>query len=411
MLIYLIIINLKVNEMKKVIFLVDMNSFFISCELTRHPELAGKPAAVAGDPKKRTGIILTANYEARKYGVKTTMPVGQALKLCPDLVLLPPDHRFYSDTSRQVMEILSSFTPVVQENSIDEAWLDMTGCEGLFGDPRTSAGLIMKTLLEELGLPCSIGISENRFLSKMASEMKKPLGITELWKKDIEEKLWPLPVGEMYGVGKQTAEKLKSMGILTIGDLARSDRDSIAARLGKWGYDLHGLANGLDGSEIAPHAYEAAKSIGRSVTLAQDITDLDSARTILLRLSEEVGRSARKHGLKGRTVQISIKYADFKTITRQGTVSPTCHTNEIFEHGFELLRKNWNTRKPVRLLGISLSGFEEEQAVKQLSMFGSEVQDKGDEKLDKLETALDGLRDKYGKAIVNRAVLMKKEKP
>jgi DNA polymerase-4 len=396
--------------MKKVIFLVDMNSFFISCEMTRHPELAGKPAAVAGDPKKRTGIILTANYEARRYGVKTTMPVGQALKLCPDLLLLPPDHRFYSETSRQVMDILSSFTPAVQENSIDEAWLDMTGCEGLFGDPRTSAGLIMRTLLEELGLPCSIGISENRFLSKMASEMKKPLGITELWKKDIEKKLWPLPVGDMYGVGKQTAEKLESMGIFTIGDLARSDREVLTKRLGKWGADLHSLANGLDGSEIAAHSHESAKSIGRSVTLAQDITDQEGARTILLRLSEDVGRSARKHGLKGRTVQISIKYSDFKTITRQATVPPTCHTNEIFSHGFELLKKNWNPRKPVRLLGISLSGFEEEQAVQQLSMFGAEAHSKEDEKLDKLENALDGLRDKYGKAIVNRAVLMKKEK-
>lgn len=395
--------------MNRVIFLVDMNSFFISCEITRHPELAGKPAAVAGDPKKRTGIILTANYEARKFGVKTTMPVHQALKLCPDLVLLPPDHHFYSEISRQVMDILSGFTPIVEENSIDEAWLDMTGCEGLFGDPKSSAELIMKTLQIELGLPCSIGISENKFLSKMASEMKKPLGITELWKKDIKQKLWPLTAESMYGVGKQTAGKLKDLGINTIGDLAVSNCDALVKKLGKSGAELHRLANGLDGSAVVSRVHEAVKSIGRSVTLAEDISDLNIARTIILRLSEEIGITARKQGVKGRTVQITIKYADFKTITRQATVPATCHTNEIFSHGYDLLKKNWNSRKPVRLLGISLSGFDAEQAAEQLTMFDPCEKNAGSEKLEKLENALDNLRDKYGKSIINRAALMKKE--
>ena len=395
--------------MSRVIFLVDMNSFFISCEMTRHPEIKGKPAAVAGDPATRTGIILTANYDARKFGVKTTMPVHQALKLCPDLALLPPDHRFYSETSRQVMDILSGFSPVVEENSIDEAWLDMTGCEGLFGDPASSAELIMNTLQTELGLPCSIGISENKFLSKMASEMKKPLGITELWRKDIGQKLWPLPVQSMYGVGKQTAGKLKAMGIHTIGDLARSNREALVKKLGKSGAELQALANGFDDNQVQSHAHEAVKSIGRSVTLAEDISDLESARKVLLRLSEEVGRTARKQAVKGRTVQISIKYADFRTITRQATVPATSHTNEIFDQGYELLRKNWNSRQPVRLLGISLSGFDSGQPAEQLSMFDSNAEDAESEKLVKLENALDSLRDKYGKSIVNRAVLMKKE--
>jgi len=395
--------------MNRVIFLVDMNSFFISCELTRHPEIKGKPAAVAGDPKKRTGIILTANYEARKFGVKTTMPVHQALKLCPDLVFLPPDHHFYSEISRQVMDILTRFTPVVEENSIDEAWLDMTGCEGLFGDPKSSAELIMKTLQIELGLPCSIGISENKFLSKMASEMKKPLGITELWNKDIKQKLWPLPVQSMYGVGKQTAEKLKDLGINTIGDLAGSNREVLFKRLGKSGAELQNLANGLDGSAVVSRVHEAVKSIGRSVTLAEDISDLAGARTIILRLSEEIGMTARRQGVKGRTVQITIKYADFRTITRQSTVPATCHTNEIFSYGYDLLKKNWNSRKPVRLLGISLSGFDGEQASEQLTMFDPSEKNTGSEKLEKLETALDVLRDKYGKSIIKRAALMKKE--
>jgi len=395
--------------MDRVIFLVDMNSFFISCELTRHPELAGKPAAVAGDPKTRTGIILTANYEARKYGIKTTMVVREALKLCPGLILVPPDHRFYEEKSRQVMTILSDFTPLVEENSIDEAWLDMTGCQGIFGSPLNSAALIMDRLKEELGLPCSIGISENKFLSKMASEMKKPMGITELWRKDIAQKLWPLPVRSMYGVGKQTALKLQAIGIESIGDLAVSDKLRLIKKFGKSGAELHALANGMDDSPLSAHDHASVKSIGRSITLSRDITDLNDARAEFLAMSEEIGRSARKEGKKGRTVQITIKYADFRTITRQTTVAPTCHTGDIFQHGFELLGKNWNKKQPVRLLGLTLTGFDNEPASEQLSLFDSRKQPVQDEKLDKLESALDSLRDKYGKSIVNRATLINKK--
>src|SRR5690606_38927231 len=171
--------NREKGSMQRVVFLVDMNAFFISCEMTRNNSLVGKPAAVAGDPKKRSGIILAANYEARKYGVKTTMVLHEAKKLCPGLILIPPDHRFYERKSREVMDLLSRYTPIIEQNSIDEAWLDMTGCEKLFGEPAESARSIMDAIINELGLWCSIGISENKFLSKMASEMKKPLGITE----------------------------------------------------------------------------------------------------------------------------------------------------------------------------------------------------------------------------------------
>ena len=164
--------------MHKVIFLVDMNAFFISCEMTRNPSLAGKPSAVAGDPKKRTGIILAANYEARAYGVRTAMVVHEALKLCPGMMLVPPDHHFYGQKSEHVMDLLANYTPIVEQNSIDEAWLDMTGTEKLFGNPLDTAKRIMDEIKNKLGLWCSIGIAENKFLAKMASEMKKPLGIT-----------------------------------------------------------------------------------------------------------------------------------------------------------------------------------------------------------------------------------------
>jgi DNA polymerase-4 len=181
------------------------------------------------------------------------MVLHEALKLCPNLLLIPPEHKFYEKMSREVMNIFSMFTPVIEQNSIDEAWLDMTGCEELFGEPLKSAENIQDKIKNELGLWCSIGISENKFLSKMASDMKKPLGITELWKKDIKQKLWPLPVQSMYGVGRQTAQKLRSIGIETIRDLALSGSDNLIKKLGKTGSEIIQLANGIDLSPVTPH--------------------------------------------------------------------------------------------------------------------------------------------------------------
>ena len=394
--------------MKRVIFLVDMNAFFISCEKTRHPEIEGKPAAVAGDPVNRSGIILTANYEARKYGIKTTMILREAFRLCPDLIIIPPDHKFYEMKSKEVMEILSDYTPVIEQNSIDEAWLDMTGSESLFGQPLEAAGNIMDRIKNELDLWCSIGISENKFLAKMASEMKKPLGITELWKKDIEEKMWPLPVSLMYGVGKQTAKKLNSMGIYTIKDLALTKIDNIYKKLGKTGVELVRLARGIDDSPVNA-TREEVKSIGRSTTLAHDITDIEDAKAILMDLADDLGMSARKSGKKGNTVQITIKYSNFNTITRQMTISPTCNIKDIYGAGVRLLEKNW-TGEPVRLLGISLSGFQNER--EQISLFDLDVDEKEiktDKKNDSLEDAILKIRKKYGTDIIKPGITHKKE--
>lgn len=399
--------------MQRVVFLVDMNAFFISCEGTRHPEIIGKPAAVAGNPKYRAGIILTANYEARKYGVKTTMVLHEALKLCPSLLLIPPDHNFYEEKSREVMRILSSYTPVIEQNSIDEAWLDMTGCARIFGEPAESAKMIMEQIKSELGLWCSIGISENKFLSKMASEIKKPLGITQLWKEDIKLKLWPLPVQSMNGVGKQTAQKLQNMRIITIGDLANTSCDNLIKRFGKAGAEIFQHANGIDVSPVTPHIESDMKSIGRSVTLSEDITDIEYAKVVLMQLSDEIGTTARKYGKKGHTVQINIKYATFQTITRQKTVTATYLMKDIYSAGIELLQKNWNKDLKVRLLGISLSGFDEDCKTNQISMFQLpeiNIEKNDAEKVDKIENAVDVIRQKYGTSIINRAILMKKKK-
>lgn len=393
--------------MKKVIFLIDMNAFYISCEQTRRPEIKGKPAAVAGDPKKRTGIILTANYEARKFGVRTAMTLGQAMRLCPHLITVPPDHDFYQEKSNHVMDILLSYTPVIEQNSIDEAWLDMTGCEGLSGPPVTAAKRIMGHILNETGLWCSIGISENKFLSKMASDMKKPLGITELWPKDIEHKLWPLPVSKMYGVGKKTAQKLQNMGIATIKDLALYDRMQLINNIGKNGATLSLNANGIDLDPVTPHKKSDMKSIGRSTTLPEDTSDLEYAKKVLLELSDDVAMTARKYQKMGRTVQIIIKYSDFKSITRQMTVPKTFQAKEIFKAGVKLLESNWS-QKPIRLIGISLSGFDEQTEYEQISLFdvseGKEVKNNSS-KNDEIEKTIYSIREKYGSKVIKRGYI------
>jgi DNA polymerase-4 len=388
--------------MKKVIFLVDMNAFYASCEMARNPELKGLPAAVAGDPKTRSGIILTANYEARKFGVKTTMLLHEAKKLCPGIIFIPPDHTYYQKVSEMVMNLLRKYTPMVQINSIDEAWLDMTGCEALFGEPAIIAQKIMSDIQNELDLWCSIGISENKFLAKMASERKKPLGITELWIKDIAVKLWPLEIREMVGIGKQMEQKLQRMGIYKIGDLARSDKALLTKYFGKSGTELHQLANGIDASLVTINNDHDCKSIGRSTTLSEDTNDIKMIEKVLLDLSEEVGTEARQSNYRGKTVSIAIKYSDFKSITRQKTVSPTYLTKEIYQTGVALINENWDKRSMIRLLGISISNFQSPE-VEQLSFFDEVGFETKNEKEEKLERAIDSIREKFGSDKIKRA--------
>jgi len=395
--------------MSRLIFLVDMNAFFISCEMARNPELKGKPAAVAGDPKKRSGIILAANYEARNYGVATTMVLHEAKKLCPELIIVPPDHEFYEKNSKAVMDILSRYTPVVQQNSIDEAWMDLTGCEKLFGCPLNIAKKIMETISSELGLWCSIGISENKFLAKMGSELKKPQGITELYVKDVGEKLWPLPIREMYGIGKQTEQRLMNYAIYRIGDIAKSNVEFLKSNFGKYGEELHRLSRGIDNSPVVPNPIYDSKSISRSTTLPFDTNDFEYIKNILLSLAEEVGYEARKYDYKGKTIAISIKYEDFTTVTRQKTVTPTYLTRDIYATALKLLEGNKSKNKLIRLLGLGLSNFSEDEA-EQLSMFDLISGSGKVQKEETIEKTIDRIREKFGNKKIIRGSMLKNKK-
>ena len=375
--------------------------------MTRNDSLVGIPAAVAGDPKKRTGIILAANYEARSFGVKTAMVLHEALKLCPELKVVPPDHHFYGQKSEEVMDLLSNYTPTLEQNSIDEAWLDMTGSEGLFGKPLEAAQLIMDEIKDSLGLWCSIGIAENRFLAKMAAEMKKPLGITELWQHDIQDKLWPLPVKEMYGIGAKTSEKLNKMGIHTIGDLAKFDKSTVIKALGKVGNEIYLHANGIDNSTVLARVDDDVKSIGREKTLPEDITDIEKAKIVLMELADDIGMTVRKQGKQGRTVHITMKYSDFRSVTRQTTIPATSITREIYQAGCSLLEQNWNKSHPVRLIGVSISGFHEDCSSDQLSLFDQMKVNVQADKNKQIDKAMDKIRNKYGSEKITLATLVK----
>lgn len=395
--------------MNRLIFLVDMNAFFISCEMAQNPELKGKPAAVAGDPKKRSGIILAANYDAREFGVRTTMVLHEAKKLCPELVTVPPNHELYEKKSKEVMDILSRYTPVVQQNSIDEAWMDLTGCEKLFGSPAEIAESIMKTISKELDLWCSIGISENKFLAKMGSELKKPRGITELYVKDIEEKLWPLPVRAMYGIGKQTEQKLMDYAIYKIGDIANSNMKFLKSNFGKYGEELYRLSRGIDNSPVIPNPLYDSKSISRSTTLPYDTNDLEYMKNILLGLAEEVGYEARKSGYKGRTVSVSIKYEDFTIVSRQKTVVPTYLTKEIYSNALRLFETNKNENKLIRLVGLGLSNFEADES-EQLSIFELVEGEHNPHKEETIEKTIDRIRERFGDKKILRGSMLKRSK-
>lgn len=382
----------------RVILHLDMNSFFASVEQKYNPSLKGKPMAVAGNPEKRRGILVTCSYEARAFGVYTTMTVGEARRLCPEIVIVPPNFDKYRLNSTAVFDVLRTYTPLVEPVSIDEAYIDITEIGGLQHAPKIAAE-IQGRLVRELDLPCSIGIAPNKFLAKTASDMKKPMGITILRKRNIQAKLWPLPVIEMHGIGASTEKKLHSLHIKTIGDLAQANEVKVQQLLGKNGIRLVQRANGIDDRLVDPEAAEDRKSVGSSTTLPIDETDREECLKIFQWLAEKVAKRLQEQELAGFVIMIQIRTADWQNQTRSRTlINAVYQANLIYEEAKKLFIRHWDG-EPIRLLGITVSNvIPIEQLQEQLSIYNFE-EHAAAEKVDRLIT---DLNKKFGEETIRK---------
>lgn len=391
----------------RVILHVDMNCFYASVEIAHDSSLRGKPLAIAGKAKERRGIIVTCSYEAREKGVRATMPVWEAKRLCPELIVKHPNFELYRKASFLLFQVLARFTEKVQPVSIDEGYLDITDCYGL-GSPLEIAQMIQHTLLTELKLPCSIGIAPNLFLAKTASDMKKPLGITVLRKRDVEKLLWPLPVEKMHGIGKKTAEKLQRVHIATIGDLARGQEHIIRTAIGNHGLDLRKRANGIDDRMVDPAQIGQYKTVGNSTTLPRDTDEEKELLHTLEQLSQSVSRRLQKRSFVTYNIQIIIKYYNRNTITRSHQLKNAIfEATDIFQAAVRLWKKHWNG-DAVRLLGITAGELESKtESIKQLDIFSFEE----DAKQEPVFKVMEQLNVKYSSPVIQRGsgLLRKKE--
>lgn len=387
----------------RVIFHIDVNSAFLSWEAVerlKHGEevdLRQIPSAVGGDIATRHGIILAKSIPAKKYNITTAEPVVVALRKCPDLVLVPPRHELYRRYSKAFIEILRQYSDTIEQFSVDEAFVDMTGTTRLFGEPVEAANSIRNRVRNELGFTVNVGVSSNKVLAKMASDFKKPDMVHTLFPEEIEKKMWPLPVGDLFFAGKAAVERLNKLGIFTIGDLAESDRGLISNVLKKHGDVLWRYANGLDDSPVEPVRADN-KGYGNSTTLPFDVTDEDTAKSILLRLSDKVGARLRNDGMKADTVTVQIKYNDLTRASHQCSLySATNITQEIYEQACKLFTEKWDGT-PIRLLGVSTKVASADGG-RQMSLFDNTDY----EKLERLDKAMDSIKDKFGAGAIKRA--------
>ena len=395
----------------RIIFHVDVNSAFLSWEATERlknqndaVDLRQIPSAFGGDIKKRHGVILAKSEPAKKYKVRTGEPITDAMKKCPNLVLVPPNHFMYQKYSDAFMEILREYTPDEEQYSIDEAFMDMTGTELLWGEPVAAANRIREHIYQKLGFTVNIGISENKLLAKMASDFKKPNRTHTLFKREIAEKMWPLPVGELFSVGGATAKVLNDMGIYTIGQLAMTSPNFLRLHLKKQGEAIWAFANGIDDSPVETEP-EQNKGYGNSTTISFDVTEADVAKQVLLSLCETVSTRLRRNHVKAECISVEIKSSTFiKTSHQRMLLSATNITNEIYENSCELFDELWDG-SPIRLLGVSASHVVDESAPSQMQMFAVKNYDKQA----KLDQAIDSIRGKYGVDSVKRAVFQKNQ--
>ena len=387
---------------------MDVNSAVLSWEAVyRLKHLGGTldlrtiPSAVGGDMAKRRGIILAKSLPAKKYGVRTGETVVEAKKKCPELMLVAPHYGLYERSSAALIKILKEYSPQVEQFSVDEAFLDMTGMERLFGEPREAAAALKDRIREELGFTVNIGVSSNKLLAKMASDFEKPDKVHTLFPEEIQEKMWHLPVRELFLVGSATERKLNHLGIETIGELACTDVRILKAHLKKHGEVIWAFANGRDAGLVEAEPPEN-KGYGNSTTIAFDVTDRETARRVLLSLAETVAARLRKHGKKAELVSVSIKDSGLHTVSHQ-TVLPAASdiTMEIYTAACRLFDELWDGA-PIRHLGIHTGRLGEGEA-RQLNIFdGTDY-----EKLEKLDAALDNIRKRHGQDAVMRASFLK----
>ncbi|MBR6664111.1 MAG: DNA polymerase IV [Lachnospiraceae bacterium] len=393
-----------------IFFHIDVNSAFLSWTALELLEQGGEqdirtiPSIVGGDTQTRHGIVLAKSIPAKSYGIQTAEPVVNALRKCPHLTIVPPNHRMYQKRSQMLMDYLSGICPDIEQVSIDECFMDYTPIMDKYHSPEAAAHIIKDSVREEFGFTVNVGISDRKVLAKMASDFKKPDLVHTLYSDEIETKLWPLPVSSLFMCGHSSTETLHKLGIRTIGDLAHADLQILQSHLKSHGTTLWEYANGIDSSDITPEPVKM-KGIGNSTTLSTDVVTKEEAYRTLLQLAETVGQRVRaSHELAGM-VSTEIKYASFQSVSHQTTLEfPSASTDVIYTTACRLFDELWNG-KPIRLLGIRTSKLVPEGEPIQLSLFDYQNPSPRNEKQQKLDSALDSLRNKYGQDIIKRGSL------
>lgn len=392
----------KVSE--RTILHSDANCFYASVEHLHHPELSGKPIAVGGAPEARHGIVLTADYIAKKYGVKTGMALWQAKQLCPEITFVPPRMDLYLRFSKMANEIYSEYTDLREPYGIDESWLDVTSSVSIKGDGDKIARKISERMKFELGITVSIGISFNKIFAKLGSDYKKPDAITTMYKDEFKQKAWNLPASDLLYVGRSTNAKLKRIGIKTIGDVARTDKEILHSIFGKMGYVLWSFANGYDDSPVKKeNTLAPVKSIGNSTTTPRDLECDEDVRLTIFILAESVAARLREHGFKCRVVEISIRDNELYSFTRQKKIDHATNiTGEIAEYAYGLFKENYDWRKNIRSVGVRGADLVTADYMEQLDLFHSEELR---EKQMKADSAVDDIRRRFGFYSVQRGLM------
>jgi len=386
----------------KTIIHLDLDAFYAAVEVLDSPALQGKPIIVGGG--KERGVVSSASYEARKFGVHSAQPIATALNLCPHGVFLPVRMARYKEVSDRVFSIYHRFTPLVEPLSIDEAFLDVTGSIRIFGMPEEIAQKIKKAVKEEIGLAVSAGIAPLKFIAKIASDLNKPDGLTVVLPERVKMFLEPLSINKLWGVGKTTQKALALLNVHTVGDLSRIPLEVLEAKFGKHGIHLHLLSMGIDDRDVETE--REVKSVGHEETYAEDILNLDAIKKEILSLATRVARRLRNEGFGGKTVTLKVKYHDFVQNTRSVTLpESTDDGREIFRHCLQLLKKTEAGKRPIRLLGVSLSNLNSSEAKRQRTLFDDGTAHQKDKSLNR---ALDTIQEKFGDDSIIPGTLLEK---